>query len=65
MAKNTKLSAAAVKIGTAAGRADCTAHKAARAVLAAKAELSELSKRLEELACDLKSARERLKQAIR
>ena len=65
MAKRTKLTAAAVTIGTVAGRADRTAHKAARAVLAAKEELSELSKRVEDLARDLKNAGKRLKQAIR
>jgi hypothetical protein len=65
MPKKSKLTAAAVKIGTAAGRADRTDHKAARAVLAAKEELAELSKRAEELARDLKDAGKRLKQAIR
>jgi len=65
MAKKTKLTAAAVKIGTAAGRADRTAHKIARAAHAAREELAELSKRVDELGRDLKIASQRLKRAFR
>jgi Tfp pilus assembly protein FimV len=65
MARKTRLTAAAVKIGTAAGRADRTARKVARAAQVAREELAELSKRVEELARDLKKARSRLKQALR
>ncbi len=54
MAKKTKLTAAAVKIGTAVGRADRTARKVARAAQVAREELTALSKRVEALARDLK-----------
>jgi hypothetical protein len=48
-----------------AGRADRTARKVAKAAQVAREELAELSKRVDELARDLKRARSRLKQALR
>ena len=65
MAKKTKLTAAAVKIGTAVGRADRTARKVARAAQVAREELTALSKRVEALARDLKKARNRVRKALR
>ena len=65
MARKAKLTAAAVKVGTVAGRADRAARKVARAAHAVREELSELSKRVEVLAHDLKNASKRLKRAIR
>lgn len=65
MAKKTKLTASAMKIGTVLGRADRTARKVARAAAVAKEELADLSKRVEGLARDLKKARTRLRQALR
>ena len=49
MARKTRLTTAAVKIGTAVGRADRTARKVAKAAEVAREELAELSKRVEEL----------------
>ncbi len=65
MAKKARLTAAAVKMGTAAGRADRTARKVAKTAQVAREELAELSKRVEELLSDLNKARNRLKQALR
>jgi hypothetical protein len=65
MANNTRLVGIATKIGTVAGRADRTAHKAARAAVEAKKELSALVGRMEEIAQDLKQTSKRLRQALR
>ena len=43
MAKNSKLTQAAVKIGAVMGRADRTAHKVAKAGVVAKKELAAIS----------------------
>ena len=65
MAKKTRLTAAAVKIGAAVGRADRTAHKVAKAVQTARAEVADLSKQVEKLARDVKKASRRVKRALR
>ena len=65
MAKKTRLTKAAVKIGTAVGRADRTAHKMARAAMVAREEIADLSKQVEKLAGDLKKASKRVKRALR
>jgi hypothetical protein len=65
MSKNTRLTRAAVKIGTAAGRADRTAHRVADAAKAAADELLVMRKRVEALARDLKKARKRVQRALR
>ncbi len=65
MAKNAQLKRAAVKIGTAVGRAEGTARHIGKAALVAREELSELTKKVEELTRDLKRASKRLKRALR
>ena len=69
MATKNKLRDAAVKIGSAVGRADGTAHKAAKkaakAAHVAKLELNELSKQVDALKKQLKKSSERLKMALR
>ena len=65
MTKKTRLTAVAAKIGTVAGRADRTAHQAARAAQGAKKELSELLGRVEEIAHDLKRTSKRWRRALR
>ena len=69
MATKNKLRDAAVKIGSAVGRADGTAHKAvykaAKAAHVAKLELNELSKQVDALKKQLKKSSERLKTALR
>jgi len=65
MAKKSKLTKAAVTIGTAMGRADRTAHKVARAGLVAKEELEAISKQVEALKKQLLKTTKRLKQALR
>jgi hypothetical protein len=65
MLRKTRLQTAAVKIGTAAGRADHAAHKVAKAAEVAREELTQLSKRVENLAHDLKKAGTRLRKTLR
>jgi hypothetical protein len=69
MATKNKLRDAAVKIGSAVGRADGTAHKAvykaAKAAHVAKLELNELSKQVDALKKQLKKSSQRLKVALR
>jgi hypothetical protein len=62
MAKKNKLRDAAVKIGSAVGRADGTAHKAARV---AKEELNELTKHVDALKKQLKKSTKNLKTALK
>jgi hypothetical protein len=64
MARKSKLRQVAVKIGTAMGKADRTAHKVARAGLLAKAELEGISKQVEALKRRLVKTTKRLKQAL-
>ena len=69
MAKKNKLRDAAVKIGSAAGRVDGTArkaaHKAAVAARVAKLELIELSKQVEALKKQLAKSSKRLQSALK
>lgn len=69
MATKNKLKDTAVKIGSAVGRADASAHnavkKAARAADVAKQELNELSKQVEALKKQLKKSTKRLKSALK
>ena len=68
MAKN-RLRNAAVKIGSAVGRVDGTAHKAAykaaKAARVAKLELIELSKQVDALKKQLEKSTKHLKNALR
>jgi hypothetical protein len=65
MAKKSKLTQVAVKIGTAMGKADRTAHKVAKAGLLAKKELEDISKQVEGLKRQLQKTTKRLKSALR
>ncbi len=65
MAKKTQLRAAAVKIGTALGRADRTARAVGKAAQVAREQLTELTKQVEAFARELKKTRKRLKRAVR
>ena len=69
MAAKSKLTDAAVKIGSAVGKADGTAHKAANKALkaahVARVELMELSKQVEALKKQLKKSTGRLKSALK
>jgi hypothetical protein len=69
MAGKSRLKDAAVKIGSAVGRVDGTAHKAAykaaKAVQVAKVELAELSKQVAALKKQLEKSTDRLKRAVR
>ena len=69
MAKKNRLRDAAVRIGSAFGRADGTAHKAAdkaaKAVHVARLELMELSKQVDALKKQLKKSSNELKKALK
>jgi hypothetical protein len=73
MAKKSKLenrlTDAAVKIGSVAGKMDGTAHrtaeKATRAAKVAKKELVALGKQMDALTAQLKKSRERLQRALK
>ncbi len=65
MAKKTRLTSAAVKIGTAVGRAHRTARKVGKTAEVAREELTELRKQVEALARELKKSSQRLKRALR
>jgi hypothetical protein len=65
MARNAKLKKAAVKIGTAVGKADWTAHKVAKAGLLAKEELADLIKQVDGLKRQLEKSAKRLKNVLR
>jgi hypothetical protein len=64
MARKSKLSRVAVKIGAAMGRADRTAHKVAKAGVLAKKELEDISKQVEALKRQLLKTTKRLKRAL-
>ena len=68
MAKN-RLRDAAVKIGSAVGKVDSTAHnaalKAARAAHVARQELIDLTKQVDALKRQLKKSTKRLKSALK
>jgi hypothetical protein len=64
MARKSKISKAAERIGAAVGRADATAHKLAKAGGVAKKELEDISKEVESLKKRLQKAAQRLKKAM-
>jgi hypothetical protein len=64
MAKKSRLTQAAVKIGAAMGRADRTAHKVAKAGVLAKQELEEIGKQVEALKKQLQKTTQKLKKAL-
>jgi hypothetical protein len=69
MAKKNKLRDAAVKIGSAVGKVDGTAHKAvhkaAKAAHVAKLELVDLTKQVGALKKQLKKSSKRVKSALK
>jgi hypothetical protein len=69
MATKNKLKDAAVRIGSAVGKADARAHtavyKAAKAAHVARLELIELSKQVDALKKQLKKSTKRLKSALK
>ena len=64
MAKKSKLTDVAVKIGTAMGKADRRAHKIAKAGGMAKKELEDISKQIDDLKKQLLKTTKRLKAAL-
>ena len=64
MAKKSRLTRVAVKIGTAIGKADRKAHQVAKAGLVAKTELEDVAKQVEALRRQLLKTTKRLKQAL-
>jgi HPt (histidine-containing phosphotransfer) domain-containing protein len=64
VAKKTKLTEVAEKIGSAVGKADRTAHKVAGAAQIARKDLSNLAAQVEDLGRELKKMRKRLKRAL-
>lgn len=62
MAKKSKLTDAAMEIGSAVGRVDGTAHKAVRV---AKQELAELTKQVDALQRQLKKSTKKLASALK
>ena len=64
MARKSKLTRVAVKIGTAIGKADRKAHKIAAAGLVAKKDLDDISKQVEALKRQLQHTAKRLKRAL-
>lgn len=65
MAKKSKLTQVAVKIGSAMGKADRTAHKVAKAGVLAKKELEDISKQVDSLKRQLLKTTKRLRKALR
>ena len=65
MARKSKMTRVAEKIGTVVGRADRTAHKVAKAGVIAKKELEDISKQVEALKRQLLKTTRRLKRALR
>jgi hypothetical protein len=64
MAKKSRLTNAARKIGSAIGKADRTAHKVARAGVLAKSELEDIGKQIDALKKQLVKTTKRLKSAL-
>jgi hypothetical protein len=64
MAKKSKLTQVAVKIGAAMGRADRKAHQIAKAGVLAKKELVDISKQVDALKRQLQKTTKRLKRAL-
>jgi seryl-tRNA synthetase len=65
MASKSKLTKVAMKIGTAMGKADRTAHKFVSAGAMAKEELEEISKQVDALKRQLQKTTKRLQRALR
>ncbi len=65
MAKKSKLTQAAVKIGSAMGRAEGTARRMAKAGMAAKDELEQLSRQVDALKRQLVKTSKKLQRAMR
>jgi hypothetical protein len=63
MARKSKLTQAAVKIGSVMGKADRTAHKVVKAGAIAKQELASISKQVEALKRQLEKTTKRLRNA--
>lgn len=64
VAKKSKLTQVAVRIGTAAGKADRTAQKVAKAGSVAKKELNEINKQINALKKQLQKTGKRLRAAL-
>jgi seryl-tRNA synthetase len=64
MAKKSKLTQVAVRIGAAMGRADRKAHQVAKAGVLAKKELQAISKQVDSLKRQLQKTTKRLKNAL-
>ena len=64
MAPKSKLTQAAVKIGSVMGKADRTAHKVAKAGAIAKQELASISKQVEALKRQWEKTTKRLRNAL-
>ena len=65
MAKKNRLTKVAVKIGSAMGKADRTAHKIAKAGRVAKRELEDISKHVDALKRQLLKTTQRLRRELR
>jgi ABC-type phosphate/phosphonate transport system substrate-binding protein len=66
MAKKNRLRDAAVKIGSAVGKVDGRAHKAAlQAALVARQEFNDLTKQVKALKKQLEKSTKRLKSALK
>src|SRR5258708_23453908 len=64
MAKKSRLTRVAVKIGSAIGRADRKAHQIVKAGTLAKKELADISKQVDALKRQLQTATKRLRRAL-
>ncbi len=64
MARKSKLTRVAVKIGAVVGRADRKAHQIAKAGVLAKKELADISKQVDALKRQLLKTTKRLKRAL-
>jgi len=64
MAKKSRLTRVAVKIGTAMGKADRKAHQVVKAGKLAKKELADISKQVDALKRQLQTTTKRLKRAL-
>src|SRR5258708_16407214 len=63
MAKKSRLTRVAVKIGSAIGRADRKAHQIVKAGTLAKKEVADISKQVDALKRQLRTATKRLRRA--
>ena len=64
MAKKTKLTQVAERIGSAVGKANRKAHQVAKAGALAKGELREIAKQVDALKRQLQKTTKRLKRAL-